>query len=210
VVAALWVPTRDVPIDSSRAKVWSLSGSDYRASGHHLFRVTSHAAEHSFYLTHSAEFAWDRYTTFQYDLASAPSGIVSLDAVRDMLTATSQAGRIFPAHDLLSAAAPLVKYEINVTNTGNLDADDAVLGMLKPPGAGVNGVPLQQLYGFEKVHIKAGQTRTVQLYPSLADFTQVDADGVRHVHPGEYTFTFGVRETVTGGGGYTEHSVTTV
>ena len=69
-------------------------------------------------------------------------------------------------------------------------------------------MPLQQLYAFEKVHIKAGETKLVQLYPSPSDFTQVDADGVRHVHPGEYTFTFGVRETVAGGGGYAEHTVT--
>lgn len=126
------------------------------------------------------------YTTFQYGLASVPSDVVSLDAVRDMLDATSQAGRIFPSHELLSAAAPLVQYQMNVTNTGSMDAEDAVLGMLKPPGAGENGVALQQLYAFEKVHVKAGETVTVNLYPSLADFTQVDADGVRRVHPGQY------------------------
>ena len=32
-----------------------------------------------------------------------------------------------------------------------------------------------QLYGFSKVHIKAGETVTVELYPSLADFTQARA-----------------------------------
>ena len=150
------------------------------------------------------------YTTFEYGLASAPSGVVSLDAVRDMLSATSQAGRIFPAHELLLASESPVKYEVNVTNTGSTDAEDAVLGIMKPPGAGSNGVPLQQLYAFEKVHVKAGQTVTVQLYPSLADFTQVDEAGIRRVHPGKYTFAVGVKETVSGGGGYTEHSVTMV
>ena len=44
-----------------------------------------------------------------------------------------------------------IRYQVNVTNTGSMDAEDAVLGMMKPPGAGENGVPLQQLYGFEKV-----------------------------------------------------------
>jgi hypothetical protein len=50
-----------------------------------------------------------------------------------------------------------------------------VLGFLKPPGAGVAGVPLQTLYGFDRVHVPAGKTVTVELYPSLADFTQVRA-----------------------------------
>jgi hypothetical protein len=43
----------------------------------------------------------------------------------------------------------------------------------------------------------------VELYPSLADLTQVDQLGVRKVAPGEYTFKFGVQETVNGGGGRT-------
>ena len=90
-----------------------------------------------------------------------------------------------------------------------MDADDAVLGFLKPPGGGQNGVPLQTLFGFERVHVKAGQTVTVNLYPSLTDFTQTDADGVRAVLPGEYTFQFGVAETAAHGGGYVTDTVVT-
>ena len=40
-------------------------------------------------------------------------------------------------------------YWVNVTNTGPVDSDDVVLGFVVPPGAGQNGVPLQQLFGFE-------------------------------------------------------------
>jgi hypothetical protein len=32
-----------------------------------------------------------------------------------------------------------------------------VLGMLLPPGAGQGGVPLQTLFGFERVHVKKGE-----------------------------------------------------
>ena len=71
-----------------------------------------------------------------------------------MIAQTKSDGRIFPAHALLGAAAPLVNYEVNVTNTGSVDSDEVVLGFLKPPGAGTNGVPLQTLYGFERVHLK--------------------------------------------------------
>ena len=65
--------------------------------------------------------------------------MVSLDAVRDMLATTEQEGRTFPSSQLLTDAPPVVKYSINVTNSGSMDADDAVLGFLKPPGAGRSG-----------------------------------------------------------------------
>jgi hypothetical protein len=40
-----------------------------------------------------------------------------------------------------------------------------VLGFLKPPGAGVDGVPLQQLFGFERIHLKAGAEKTRAFLP---------------------------------------------
>jgi hypothetical protein len=36
-----------------------------------------------------------------------------------------------------------------------VDAADAVLGMMVPPSAGTDGVPLRQLYAFAKVFLKA-------------------------------------------------------
>ena len=95
-----------------------------------------------------------------------------------MLAATSEAGRVFPSLALLSTAAPLVEYRVNVTNTGSVPADDVVLGFLTPPGAGVNGVPLKQLFGFDRIHLQPGETKSVYLYPNLRDFTQVGHAGV--------------------------------
>jgi hypothetical protein len=108
---------------------------------------------------------------------------------------------------VVSAAAPITGFAINVTNTGSIDADDVVLGFMKPPGAGQNGVPLQTLFGFERVHVRAGQTVSVYIYPALTDFTQIHRDGVRRVLAGEYTFSFGVHETAESGMGYAEHSL---
>ena len=104
-----------------------------------------------------------------------------------------------------------------------------VLGFLVPPGAGVNGVPLQvrqclllrlspwfdlslptslmwfqELFGFERVHVLAGQTVTVYLGAQGVRFTQADVDGVRRALPGLYTVRFGVAETVAYGMGFAE------
>jgi hypothetical protein len=87
-----------------------------------------------------------------------------------------------------------VSYTINVTNTGSMDADHVVLGMLTPPQAGTGGVPLQTLWGFERVFVPAGKTVSVTMYPALTEFTQVDASGLRNVHTGVYTFSFGLKE----------------
>jgi len=107
--------------------------------------------------------------------------------------------------DLFSS--PLAAYQVNVTNTGNYDADDAVLGFVVPPGAGTNGVPLRNLFGFERIHVARGQTVTVTLNPSLYDFTQVDEDGKRYARAGQYLFQFGIPETQQYGQGFAVHKV---
>lgn len=148
------------------------------------------------------------YTQFSYGITSAPSNsvTVSLDPVRKMLAQTKDNGRIFPAHELL--VTPLVNYEVNVTNTGTVDSDEIVLGFLSPPGAGTGGVPLQQLYGFERVHVPAGESVLVSLYPELTHFTHVDTTGERYELPGEYTFQFGVSgQDGLEGMGYAEHKI---
>jgi len=145
------------------------------------------------------------YTTFHYTIITAPQSLVSLEPVREMLSRTTTAGRTFPSLDSISK--PLINYEVNVTNTGKIDADDVILGFLVPPNAGKDGIPLQTLFGFERVHVKAGQTVTVWLYPSLLDFTMVNIKGQRSVLAGEYTVRFGVAATSEYGQGFVESKV---
>ena len=47
---------------------------------------------------------------------------------------------------------------VNVTNSGDVDADEVVLGFISPPAG--SGRPLKQLFEFSRVHIKAGHTIT--------------------------------------------------
>jgi hypothetical protein len=46
-----------------------------------------------------------------------------------------------------------------------------------------------------------------KIYPSLADFTQVDTEGKRYVHPGEYTVRFGEPRSGALGMGHAEHTL---
>ena len=61
--------------------------------------------------------------------------------MRGLLERTQAAGRTFPSSDMLEAEPP-VSFEVNVTNLGDVPADDVVLGFMVPPGAGKDGVPL--------------------------------------------------------------------
>jgi hypothetical protein len=93
-------------------------------------------------------------------------------------------------------------FTVNVTNTGSLDADDVVLGFLSPPGAGEGGLPLMSLFGFERVHVRAGETVRVYLSPSLTDFAPAMPDGVRRPLAGRYRVSFGVAEAAAHGMGF--------
>ena len=148
------------------------------------------------------------YSTFTYEPSSSASGPVSLAPVRDMLAATKAAGRTFPARADVAAAKPLVSYNVKVTNTGKVDSDDVVLGFLVPPGAGKDGVPLQTLFGFERVHVPAGQSVNVYLYPEHTDFMHTALDGTKTAAAGEWTVKFGVAGDDRMG--YAEVKLTTV
>ena len=142
------------------------------------------------------------YSTFSYAVVSAPTS-VSLDPLRHLLSHTrdpkSAAANAFPS---LLDTPRVGRYAVNVTNTGTIDADDVVLGFISPPGAGQGGLPLKTLFGFERVHVRAGHTVTVFLYPSMTHLTAVTADGQREALSGRYAVTFGVPETFTFGMGH--------
>lgn len=131
------------------------------------------------------------YTTW----ATVPAGpaVVSLASTRAFLRSNAAHGAIYASR----AAEPVAAtYTVNVTNTGAVDSDYVVLGFLVPPSAGVGGAPLQQLFGFERVHVRAGATVTVWLGVGARDLTRVvrDADGVvaREAVAGGWTVRLGV------------------
>jgi len=146
------------------------------------------------------------YTTWKYTPLPDPAPPrVAFAAIRAAAEAAA-AGPVGSVPAALKAVA--VDFWVNVTNTGTVDSDDVVLGFLVPPGAGAGGVPLQELFGFERVFVPAGATVTVYLGAQGVRFTQAGADGVRRALAGEYKVRFGVRETAAGGMGFAERAFT--
>ena len=131
--------------------------------------------------------------------ASAPARL-DLEPLRATLADAPADGR-FPA---LASLRDGPAYEVRVTNTGERDADDAVLGFIVPPNAGEDGTPLQSLFGFERVHVPAGETVSVFLYPGLGEFAETRRDGSRAARAGEYTVRFGVAAAAEHGQGFVE------
>ena len=148
------------------------------------------------------------YTSFTYTLAHLPKSAVSLAALRELLE--THKSEPFPRASRLHSAMSRnswqeqTQYAVKVTNTGDKDADDTVLGFLIPPDAGKDGIPLKILFGFQRVHVKAGATETVWLYPNMLDFAIVGREGHFKLHPGEYRVHFGLPETVPFGMGFVE------
>merc|ERR1712151_178781 len=143
------------------------------------------------------------YTTFKYTPLGG-SDVVSLTKIDSLLQSARHGFVTLGAVERAGAAA---EFAVNVTNTGDVDADDVVLGFITPPDAGKDGIPLKSLFGFERVHVKAAQTVTVYLYPDYLDFTQVTSEGKRVPHDGQYHIEFGVRETAVHGMGFAEKVV---
>merc|ERR1712157_479525 len=60
------------------------------------------------------------FTTFKYEVLTAPRGPVNLARVQPLATDRSSP---FLKHAELKETHPLVSYEVRVTNTGNVDSD---------------------------------------------------------------------------------------
>ena len=149
------------------------------------------------------------YTSWTYTVTQQPSALQLLP-LQTLLAETAAQGHQFPqiakqrAAESASAWRSTAGFRINVTNTGDRDADDVVLGFLEPPGAGVDGTPLQQLFDFQRVHVRAHESVTVELTPAITDFALAQLNGTLRAAAGEYKAHFGVKEAKTLGMGFVE------
>ena len=151
-------------------------------------------------------FGWGlSYTTFAYTVEPA-AGRAAASVISLAPAAAFLAAHVHPKFGASFAPrhkAPVVlAFNVTVANTGARDAEDVVLGFLRPPGAGAGGIPLKFLFQFTRVAIVAGSSATVQLVVNAHDLTQVVASGERIVWPGEYTLEVGLRGAPAQGGGF--------
>ena len=152
------------------------------------------------------------YTTFKYSVSATKTDSTKSFSLQSLRTLLEDSDNVVGDKKFYSLAkidaatlnSDVPKYKVTVTNTGTMDSDDVVLGFIAPPGAGQNGVPLQSLFGFERVHVKAGDSVDVYLYPSLMEFAKTELNGTKTVLDGEYKIWFGVKDTLKLGGGYVE------
>jgi beta-glucosidase len=79
--------------------------------------------------------------------------------------------------------------EVDVRNISAVDGDEVVELYLTPPQSSL--APIEALEGFERVHLKSGETRHVSFALDPRRLSLVGADGKRSVMPGQYAIHVG-------------------
>jgi beta-glucosidase len=88
----------------------------------------------------------------------------------------------------LQAGQPL-QVRVTLRNTGQRDGEEVVQAYLAYPDAA--DAPRHALVGFQRVFVKAGKSRVVDLSIDARGLSLVDADGERRVRPGRYRLYVG-------------------
>jgi len=84
---------------------------------------------------------------------------------------------------------------VDVTNSGARDSDEVVQLYVSRPG--VVGAPIRSLQAFKRVHVKRGETRTVQLTLDERAMSTVDPRGTRRIIPGKVDLWVGGGQPVS-------------
>lgn len=98
-----------------------------------------------------------------------------------------------PPHTFSTAAlaqgrASTPSFSVKVTNSGARDGSVSVLGFVMSDKAGYAAA---KLFGFKKIHLKAGESAVVRLLAEPWAFARSDDDGNLRVHSGSYRIHLG-------------------
>jgi beta-glucosidase len=88
---------------------------------------------------------------------------------------------------------------VRVTNAGERAGDEVAQLYVSPPQGG--GVPLRSLKGFERIHLAAGEARTVTFRLTPRELAFADAAGVMRTRKGTYRVWVGGGQEGTGAAG---------
>jgi beta-glucosidase len=76
-----------------------------------------------------------------------------------------------------------VTVSVEVTNSGAMDGDEVV--QLYVTHRGVAGAPIRALQGFQRIHLRKGEKKTVEFTLRDRALSIVDAEGKRRIVPGD-------------------------
>lgn len=83
----------------------------------------------------------------------------------------------------------VVRLEVDVTNTGSMDADEVV--QLYATHGDLDGAPIRALVGFQRVHIPKGKMKKIRFELDDRGLSAVDNKGQRALRPGNVTLWAG-------------------
>ena len=82
---------------------------------------------------------------------------------------------------------------MTVKNSGPLDGDEVVQLYLSDE-KGSTKRPIRQLEGFERISLKAGESKELQFVLSLRQLSMINASGIRVIEPGWFTVSIGGKQ----------------
>ena len=85
------------------------------------------------------------------------------------------------------------KVSVRVTNTGKMAGDEVVQLYITDEKASTPR-PLRQLEGFKRVHLNAGESKTVEFTLKAEQFSMINKNDVRVIEPGWFTVAAGGRQ----------------
>ncbi len=96
---------------------------------------------------------------------------------------------------------------VRVTNTGKMAGDEVVQLYITDEKASTPR-PLRQLEGFKRVHLNAGESRTVEFILKAEQFSMINKSDIRVIEPGWFTVFAGGKQP--GSSGYSDPQFTQV
>ena len=97
-----------------------------------------------------------------------------------------------------AAADGAVTASVRVSNASSVPGDEVVQLYLSHPG--VDGAPVRGLAGFQRIHLDASASKTVEFTLHDRDLSVVDEAGARRIVPGTVDVWIGGGQPVAGPG----------
>jgi beta-glucosidase len=112
-------------------------------------------------------------------------------------TSFSYSTPTYSTHRVAAGKDQLVK--VRVRNVGKIAGDEVAQLYIATPG--VKGTPLKSLKGYQRVHLSAGETKTLTFRLTPRDMAFADAKGVMRILPATYQLWIGGGQQGTGAPG---------